>query len=246
MTDQIVAFDVETTGLNPQTNHIIQLSLAKFDSKTFEVAATKSWYIKPELDFTVEESAQKVHGLSKEFILENGVFLRDIYSEIVEFLGDCDVLTYNGNNFDVGFLYNDLKELGLEIDFDRTFYDAYVIEAKRYSRTLSSVYKKYTGKDLESAHDALADTLATIEVFKHQIAESDEVDAEEFKIISPESFIIRMDDGRVVFANGKYSRKKVSDVCKMDPGYVKWVFGNCSEITKKTIMAEYYKDNPKK
>jgi DNA polymerase-3 subunit epsilon len=221
------------------------LSLAKFDSKTFEVLATKSWYIRPENDFTIEESAQNVHGLTKEFILENGVLLRDIFPEIQEFLGDCDVLTYNGNNFDVGFLYNDLKEIGLELDFDRTFYDAYVIEAKRYSRTLTAVYKKYTGKEMVDAHDALADTLATIEVFKHQLADDSAVDADEFKIISPESFVIRMDDGRIVFANGKYSRKKVSDVCKTDPGYIKWVFDNCSKITKKTIMDAYYKDYPK-
>lgn len=245
MTDQIVAFDVETTGLNPRTNHIIQISLVKFDSKTFDIIATKSWYIKPELDFTMEETAEKTHGISKEFILENGVSLRKVFPEIVEFLGNCDVLTYNGNNFDNGFLYNDLKELGLELDYNRTFYDAYVIETKRNSRKLSAVYLKYTGKTLEDAHDALADALATVEVFKHQMYIDSKIDDEDFKIISPESFLMK-DNGEVVFAYGKYSRKKVSDVCKIDPSYIKWVFENCSNITKKTIMDEYYKENPKK
>jgi len=244
MTNEIVCFDVETTGLNPLTNHIIQLSMIRFNSKTFEVVVEKNWYVRPLIDtFEMEPSAEAVHGLSKEFIMENGVKLSEIYPEIIEILGDCDVLTYNGNAFDVGFLYNDLKEYGLFIDFNRKFYDAYTIECGRNSRRLVDVYKRYTGNDLENAHDALSDVKATIEVFKYQgLDNQDDFDKPEFNIISPEGWLMRMDDGTIVFTKGKYSRKPIADVCKIDPSYIKWVFENCSEMTKQTIKNEYYKD----
>ena len=49
MTDTIVAFDLETTGLNTQTDHILQLGLIRFDSRTFEELDSISWYIKPDV-----------------------------------------------------------------------------------------------------------------------------------------------------------------------------------------------------
>jgi DNA polymerase III subunit epsilon len=242
MTKEVVCFDVETTGLNPQTNHIIQLAMVKFDSETWQIVDERSWYIKPLLDFTIEEFALEKHGLTKEFILENGVSLSSIYPDIIKMLGDCDVLTYNGNSFDVNFLYQDLKEYGLSIDYDRKFYDAYTIECLRSSRKLTDVYKKYTGKELEDAHNAFADTKATIEVFKYQLMNGrEELDNPSFDCISPDKFLMRIEDGTVVFSSGKYSRKGVADVCKMNPSYIRWVFENCSNKTKETIKNEYYK-----
>ena len=36
----IVAFDIETTGLDKSKDQIIQISLAKFDSETYEIIDT--------------------------------------------------------------------------------------------------------------------------------------------------------------------------------------------------------------
>jgi len=242
MTKELVCFDVETTGLNSNNGHIIQLSMSRFDSQTFEIVKEKNWYIKPELDYDIEKGAQDVHGITKDFLELNGERLRDIYPEIVEILGDCDVLTYNGNSFDIKFLYNDLKELGLSIDWNRKFYDAYTIECMRSSRKLVDVYRKYTGHDFEGAHDALCDVHATIEVFKHQLQYgTEELSRREFDVISPEGLLMYGDNGEVWFAHGKHSRRSVVDICKSDPSYIRWLFDNCSYRTKKTIMEEYYK-----
>ena len=242
MTKEMVCFDVETSGLNPTNAHIIQLSMTRFNSETFEIIREKNWYIKPELEYDIEQGSQDIHGITKDFLDLNGVSLRTIYPEIVDILGDCDVLTYNGNSFDIKFLYNDLKEIGLSIDWNRKFYDSYTIECSRNSRKLTDVYRKYVGHDFEGAHDALCDVHATIEVFKHQLQYgTDDLNRRDFDIISPEGLLMWLDNGQVCFAHGKHSRRSVVDVCKEDPSYIKWLFDNCSYRTKKTIMEEYYK-----
>ena len=149
MTKTITAFDTETTGLNTQSDHIVELGLVKFDSESFKILGEKKWYIKPGCDFEMTAGAQEITGLTKEFILENGVLLTSIWDEALEFIGDDDILSYNGNHFDVPMLYNNLTRNGLSFDFEhRTFYDSLVIERKRNSLKLGDVYKRYTGEDM--------------------------------------------------------------------------------------------------
>lgn len=245
MTKEMICFDVETTGINANVNHIIQLSLIKFDSETFEEIDSRNWYILPKGPFTIEKGAYEVHHLTKEFIQEHGVTLDSVFPELQSFIKGCDMLSYNGNRFDVGFLYHDLEEYGLSLDYDCKYYDAYAIETERNSRKLAAVYKKYTGKDMEGAHDALCDVRATVEVFKHQVNESVE-DIENnpfFNVISPEGFVYQYDKDTITFAKGKYKNVPVAEVCKIDPSYIRWLFDNCSNMTKETVKREYYKAN---
>lgn len=246
MTKNIIAFDLETTGLNTQEDYILQIALIRFDSQTFEELAAKSWYIKPEKDFTINEEAAEKIGFTKEFILQNGVSLKDIWDEAVAFIGDDDMLSYNGIHFDIPMLYNNLTRSNLNFDFsNRKFYDAYVIERKRFSCKLIDTYKRYTGKDFEQAHDAYNDTQATIEVFKNQILkDSSDIEQDEFILVSPEGFL-KKENGNIVFTTGKYKGKRTNDVVATDQSYIRWVFDKFSKITKETIKNEWYREHPK-
>ena len=75
---QLVAFDTETTGLDVQKEHIIQLSLVKFDTDNWQVIDQRDWYILPEGEFSIPAEAEAVHHISKDFLLENGVSLRGV------------------------------------------------------------------------------------------------------------------------------------------------------------------------
>lgn len=237
MTNNIVAFDLETTGLNTQTDHIIQIGLVKFNKSTYEELGHIMFYIKPETNFSIDPYAQEKHGISKDFVIENGVLLRDVWGEISEFIGDCDILSYNGNSFDVPMLYNNLKRYNLEFDFiSRKYYDSMVVERKRIQYKLSETYKRYTGKELEDAHDALADVRATVQVFKHQFEQvPDMFNDTEFTMISPEGFVKINDNNELVFTSGKYRGKRTNDICKTDPSYIRWIVEKFSPITVETI-----------
>lgn len=237
MTNNIVAFDLETTGLNTQTDHIIQIGLVKFNKSTYEELGHIMFYIKPESDFSIDPYAQEKHGISKDFVIENGVLLRDVWGEISEFIGDYDILSYNGNSFDVPMLYNNLKRYNLEFDFvSHKYYDSMIVERKRIQYKLSETYKRYTGKELEDAHDALADVRATVQVFKHQFEQvPDMFNDTEFTMISPEGFVKINEDNELVFTSGKYRGKRTNDICKTDPSYIRWVVEKFSPITVETI-----------
>ena len=254
MKKHIVAYDVETTGLNPQKDFIIQLVLKKIDSKSLEVIDTREWYIQPIHTYEISAQAQEKHGITKEFLKTHGVSLKDIAQEVLDFFEDCDVLTYNGNSFDVSFLYSNLKQVGYEFDIsDRIFYDAFLMYKKLHPSTLEAVYEYYTGKELEGAHNAFNDVDATIEIFKHLhqglgdkwegLTRDEMTQMDENKIYSPEkSITIRKegDEDLITFANGKHKDEEFMKVCKQDPSYIKWFMESVATDYTKKILREYY------
>lgn len=242
MTAEIVALDLETTGLDTTKDKIVQIGAIKFDSKTFEIKDQYSVYIKPTGVFSMNPVAIEKTGLTDDFINKVGVSLPSVWEKIREFIGNCDILTYNGNHFDIPMLYSNLKENGLEFDFEgRTYYDAMTIERKRFSMKLENTYKRYTGNELTDAHDALADVKATIAVFEGQQKVDKDVEDETFTMLSPEGFIKYNDKKELVFTTGKYKDIQTNEVCISDPSYIRWIFNNFSDITKKNIVNEYKK-----
>ena len=256
----IVAFDVETTGLDTSKDFVIQLSGVKFD-KDFNILGEFNEYVCPKSDFEIADGAFEKHGIAKDFLLSVGKWMEVVGKEFLEFITDCDLLSYNGNRFDVKILSKDLKAAGLEFDLNRTFYDALALEAKLQPRTLDAIYKKYTGKDLENAHNALYDVKATIEIFKHQmdsfrhdveisadpdIAVFDYVaNFEESRIFDVDG-MFRKEDDKIIFTKGKYRGVEFMEVCKGDPGYIKWFMNNSdfSNHTKNNLR-NYYITNRK-
>jgi DNA polymerase III epsilon subunit-like protein len=257
MNKYIVCFDVETSGLSPQTDYILQLAMIKLDAETLETVDQRNWYINPAHAYEISQGAFEAHGLTKEFINKNGVSLQSIGQEIIDFVEDSDYLTYNGNSFDVKFVYKDLQLVGFEFPIEgKIFYDAFSIYKLYHPSTLSAVYKNLTGKDLEDAHDAFADVKATIAVFgalrKEQSVTNEELsNMQENQMISPEGSIRRatnMGDGDcLVFSVGKYKDAEFCEVLKKDPSYVKWFGENvASEYTKKMLNDYYKRKNSKK
>lgn len=246
----ITCIDVETTGLDKVNDYIIQLALCKFDKETYEVVYKDSWYIEPQHKFNISEGAMKAHGLTNEFIKENGCSLKDIAPTIITVLQDSDILTYNGNNFDVAFLYKDFKLAGFEFPMDgKMFYDSFGMEVRMSPRNLGSVYKKYTGLEIENAHDALADVMATVEVFKHQkmFIKEDIESWNENRLLAPEGFIrdaaAAGEPLRIVFSVGKYKDSEFLEVCKNDPNYIKWYMESVASTYTKNMLKKYYAES---
>ena len=202
---QLVCFDTETTGLDVQKEHIIQLSLVKFDTDNWQVTDQRDWYILPEGEFTIPAEAEAVHHISKEFLLEHGVSMRSVYDDFLAFTKGCDMLSYNGNGYDAPLLHYNLQRLGLNFDFDgRTWYDALLLErihtagmvdenGEKLHNNLTSAYTRYYGHPFEGAHNSLDDVMATIEVFKAQVVAHgwEWAQREEFGFISYDRWLCR-------------------------------------------------------
>jgi len=233
----LVCFDTETTGLDVQKEHIIQLSLVKFDTDTWERIDTRDWYILPEGEFTIPAEAEAVHHISKDFLLENGVSLRSVYDELIAFTNDCDMLSYNGNGYDAPILYYNLKRLGLSFDFEhRIWYDALLLErihtagmvnenGEKVHNNLTAAYTRYYGHPFEGAHNSLDDVLATIEVFKAQVTAHgwEWTNREEFGFISYDRWLTKK-DGHYVLAQGNHKGERIESA---DRGYLDWLVTKC-------------------
>lgn len=253
MNKPIVCYDVETTGLNPKEDFIIQLAMVKFDRDTFEILDEKNWLIKPAHKYTISPQAFAVHGISKEKLDAEGVYMKDIIPELDEFIKDCDFLTYNGNSFDIKFLYKDLGMFGYDLKLDdRMYYDAFAMECRFVPRNLSTVYRKYTGKELEGAHDAFNDVKATVEVFKGQMESqaltyTDINEYQENSLLSPDGSIRNTakagEPMKIVFNIGKYKDSEFIEVCNNDPGYIQWFKENVASPYTMKKLREYYKAN---
>ena len=245
----IVCFDVETTGLSQKEDFIIQLSMIKITPQ-FEEIERKSWYIKPVHNYEIKTTAIEKHGITKEFLEKNGVNLKDIAQEIIDFIEGCDFLTYNGNSFDIGFLYKDLKIVGYNLNMEgRTCFDAFLLYKMMYPSTLEAVYKRCTGKNLEGAHNAINDVEATIEVYKALRNENIEVDESVFNIVSPEGSIRKViidDVESLVFSFGKYKDDEFFSVYKKDPQYVKWFLANIASDYTFNILKKYCQERKNK
>jgi hypothetical protein len=94
---------------------------------------------------------------------------QDLAPRLLDFIGESDLAGYNSNKFDIPVLSEELLRCGIDFDLGaRHFVDVQNIFHKMEQRTLAAAYKFYCGKQIENAHNALYDTLATLEVLQAQ------------------------------------------------------------------------------
>jgi DNA polymerase-3 subunit epsilon len=239
----LVVFDLETTGLDRNKDHIIQFSGIKIDTSNHSILDSKNIYIQPFGEYSISIGAYTKHHITPEFLKDKPYF-KDVAQEIVDFIGDNNVVTYNGNGFDIPFLKTELNKYGYDIDFmNRKCFDAFLEEKRRNGINLENTYLRYRGKTMEEAglvaHDAMSDIKATYAVFVAQ-QQHEAYDAQ--KMYGEDSAIIDANfNGEIkpCFCFGKYRNVSVEYVAKYDQNYLKWCVSdkcNFMDSTKKYIQ----------
>jgi len=237
----MIFFDLETTGINIVTDRIVQIAYHKVYPNGKE--ESKSYLINPEMPIPPEATA--IHKITNEAVADCPTF-KSVVNEIVKDFEGCDLAGYNSNRFDIPLLAEEFLRAGVDIDLSRRkFVDVQVIFHKKEQRTLSAAYKYYCDKDLEGAHDAKVDTLATYEILQSQLDRyPDLINDVEFlsKFTTQNNNVdfagkfIYNDKGEEIFNFGKYKGQKVTDVLKTDTGYFGWMLsGEFSLHTKKVL-----------
>ncbi len=112
---RFIAFDVETTGLSPMTDRIIELGAVIFQDG--KVEKSFSSLVNPEVP--VSQSASAVNHITNE-MLSSAPLETEIYPSLIEFLGEAlhgnIVMCAHNARFDFGFLSNTLSRLGFNAD----------------------------------------------------------------------------------------------------------------------------------
>ena len=228
LTKPIVFFDLETTGVNIATDRIVEISILKiFPNGNKE---SKTWLVNPEVEIPPHVVA--VHGITNEKVVTEPTF-KELAPKVKEMIGDADLAGFNSTRFDIPLLGEEMLRAGIDFDLNnRNSVDVQVIFHKKEQRTLSAGYQFYCGKDLEDAHSAEADTLATYEILKAQLDKYDDLEnsiesLSEFSTQTKRTdfagFILFNDDKQEIFSFGKYKGRTVEEVFKENPGYNAWI-----------------------
>ncbi len=161
----IIFFDLETTGTSVGVDRIVEISVAKLmPDGNLEV---KTKRLNPERPIPPEATA--IHGI-KDSDVANEPKFKSISSSLLKFFEGCDLAGYNINNFDLPLLVEEFRRAGLSFKVDdRRIIDVQTIFHKREPRNLAAAYKFFCGKEIENAHSAEKDILATMEVFAGQL-----------------------------------------------------------------------------
>ncbi|SHI60408.1 3'-5' exonuclease [Algibacter luteus] len=243
LTKPICFFDLETTGINITNDRIVEISILKvFPNGTQE---SKTWLVNPEMP--IPKEVTEIHGITDEKVANEPTF-KELAKEIYDMIKDSDLGGFNSNRFDIPLLAEEM--LRAEIDFDmknRVAIDVQTIFHKMEQRTLSAAYKFYCDENLDDAHSAEADTMATYEVLKAQLAKYDELENDtkflaEFssrkKFADFAGFIAYNKKGEECFSFGKHKGKLVTEVLEKEPGYFGWLLNADFPLyTKKVLTA---------
>ena len=234
----LVIFDLETTGLDRTKDQIIQFAAIKIDPKTNQIVDQKNIYIQPEGTYQISIQAYMKHGIKPEFLKDKPHFI-DVAQEIYDFFEDCDILTYNGNSFDIPFLITEFDKVGITFNIlDKTCYDAFLEEKRRNGISLENTYKRYKGKSMEEsglvAHDAFSDVKATYAIFYAQ--QKNEPYGPE-KILTQDNIVTMQEfQGKEVpcFNIGKYKGLSVEFIKTFDMNYLDWCCGDTCKFLPST------------
>lgn len=240
----IVFFDLETTGININTDRIVEICYLKVYPNGNEEA--KTLRINPEMP--IPESSSAIHGIYDADVVDCPTF-REVARNIANDIEGCDLAGFNSNRFDIPVLAEEFLRVGVDIDMTkRKFVDVQVIFHKMEQRTLSAAYKFYCKRDLEDAHTAEADTRATYEVLQSQLDRYGEALKNDIAFLADYSsynknvdFAGRMvydEKGMEVFNFGKYKGQSVSEVLKKDQGYYSWIQNSDFTLNTKAMLTK--------
>jgi len=255
LTKPIIFFDLETTGVNFQTDRIVEISYIK----VFPNGTEESRTIRVNPGRPIPAEATAIHHISDADVANERPF-KDIARELARTFKGCDIGGFNSNKFDLPLLQEEFIRAGVD-DFDPArgrLIDVQTIFHKMEQRTLVAAYKFYCGKDLTEAHSANADTRATYEVLKAQLDRypslQNDMDfladfSTQRKSVDLAGRIVYDDKGREIFNFGKHKGKTVDEVFAKDRNYCDWMqHSDFAADTKRVVMRLYtrYLQNQKR
>jgi len=240
----LLFFDIESTGLNVASDRIVELSALKVMPNGDQEIKTRR--INPTIPISPE--AQRIHGISNEDVANCPTF-KEVAKSLATWMSGCDFSGYNATKFDIPMLAEEFLRAGVSFDFrKRRVVDVQNIFHKLEQRTLGAAYKFYCSKELENAHSAEADTVATFEILEAQLDRYKDILENDVKFLADFStkskFLdyacrIALDDNDVPIINfGKHKGRSVESVFKSDAGYYSWMMNGEFTLDTKQVITE--------
>jgi len=178
LTRPLVFLDLETTGVDPLNDRIVEISLLK----TFPPGAAGEAPPEPIVrtrrvnpGMPIPPGATAVHGITDADVAAEPPFDK-LAKSLRYLLGDCDFAGFGVRRFDLPLLAAEFARAGLAFDYrSRHCIDGKDIFHSKERRDRTAAYALYCGGDLKSAHSAEADMLASRDVILGQLERYDDL-----------------------------------------------------------------------
>jgi DNA polymerase III subunit epsilon len=229
----IVFFDIESTGLDTQTDKIVELAAVKlFPDGTREDKCKRFNPLIP-----IPKEATAVHGITDEDVKNEPPFYRVARGDkgIAAFFKNCDLGGFNIVHFDIPLLKKELERAHETLDLtDVAVVDVMKIFKKREPRTLDAAVRFYCNREHEGAHAALADVTATVDVLLAQIEryedlsstpEGLDMDARHPEYVDRNGRL-RWVNGEAAIAFGRHKGRTLRYMAAEEPDYIRWMIEN--------------------
>ena len=158
--DIYVVFDIETTGFSAINDRIIEIGAVKV--RGGEIVDTYSAFVNPDIPIPFEIT--NLTSITDEMVID-APKIETILPEFLDFIQDAVLVAHNAN-FDVGFIEQNCKRLGIDGTF--TYLDTVAL-ARVLLPTLAkyklNIVAKALNISLENHHRAVDDAKATAEIF---------------------------------------------------------------------------------
>lgn len=224
-------FDLETTGLNPGRDRIVEMALVVL----FPDGSVQERLRRFNPGVPIPAAASAIHGITDADVAGEPPFAHRARS-LVELLDPCDLAGFNIRRFDLPMLLAELRRAGLAFDVSgRRIVDVQAIFHREERRDLSAAARFYLGREHEDAHSALADIRTSAAVLAAQLDRyshlprdvgglhgyCDECVPFETEV---DRWFLDAGDG-LLFRRGKHRGRPLDEVAAQERDYLEWMLG---------------------
>ena len=227
LTRPLAVFDLETTGTEPATDRIVEISIIKIQPDG--TSETKTRRLNPTVP--IPPDATKIHHITDADVAEAPTF-KQVAKGINDYLAGCDLCGYNLVRFDLRLLRAEFQRVGIDFPLDgRAIIDPMMIFHKYEPRHLAAAVRFYLDKDHSNAHSAEADAKVTVELLDAMLTRYPELPRtpQEMQVLLKPDMAVdiegkfRQVGNEVQFTFGQYRGRPLDWVAQTDPAFIKWM-----------------------
>lgn len=162
-TEDYVVFDLETTGVSPYNDEVIEISAVK--ARKGKVVEEFSELVNPKR--TIPFAASRVNNITDDMV-SDAPFFDEVLRHFLEFVGEDVLVGHNIQSFDMKFIYRDCERYFHQL-ITNDYVDTLILAKRCFPewrhRRLGDL-ADYYGISTQGAHRALADCRMNQRVFE--------------------------------------------------------------------------------
>ena len=182
----LICLDLETTGLSPLLNRIVEIAGIKITPEGIEKFSS---LVNPGITMDARNIA--IHKISNEMVKDSPP-LSEVLPKFMEFAGNLPLLAHNAQ-FDLGFIIYGLHQLKLPFPHNKVFCTVKLsrLVFKEFAHFKLGILAEKLKIQVKNAHRAEDDAMVCLEVLKQGLLRASEKDLSG-------SFLFHLDDFHII------------------------------------------------